>query len=151
MKMLGLAASAMMATAIAAVPREAQAGTRFGVDVVVGYHDGGGYEGNGAYHAGYERGYREGLEHGDRDADHHRGFDFDHDKGYRCADAGYHGYFGPKDYYQAGFRRAYEIGYRKAYASRCDRDRYYGRRDDDHRDHDRWLDRGYEHRDRDDR
>jgi hypothetical protein len=150
MRMLGLAASAMLVTAITAAPREAQAGTRFGLEIFVGHHGGYEYgEGHSAYRAGYERGYREGAEHGDRDADHHRGFDFDHDNGYRCADAGYHGYYGPKAYYQAGFRRAYEIGYRRAYASRNERERHYGRRDDDHRDRDQWLDRGYERRDRD--
>ena len=151
MKWLGLAAGTMAVTAVAAAP-EAQAGTRFGVEIFVGhgYGNSHGYGyGRGhrdqAYRAGYDRGYREGAEHGARDADHRQGFDFDHDKGYRCADAGYRGHYGPKAYYQTGFRAAYEIGYRRAYASRCnDRGREYGRRwDDDHRG------RGHDQRGRD--
>lgn len=145
MKWLGLAAGTMAVTAVAAAP-EAQAGTRFGVEILVGHSYGNGYNyghGHGyghddrAYRAGYDRGYREGAEHGARDAEHRQGFDFDHDKGYRCADEGYRGYYGPKASYQAGFRAAYEMGYRRAYASRNNyRGREYGRRWDNDRDRD---------------
>jgi hypothetical protein len=152
MRVHGLAAGAMAVAALWAAPREAQAGTRFGVEILVSQGYGFGYgHGNEAYRAGYDRGSRDGFEYGARDGDHRRDFDFDHDKRYRCADAGYRGNFGPKAYYQTGYRRGYELAYRQAYASRWrDRDGHYGRRwDGDHRDSDRWLDRGYEHRDRD--
>lgn len=138
MRLLGFAAGAMAVAAFAAAPREAQAGTRFGVEIVVGHGYGHGSE---AYRVGYDRGYRDGFERGARDADHHRGFDFDHDKRYRCADAGYHGHYGPKSVYQSGYRRGYELAYREAYGRRFgDRDGHHGRRYDDHRDHD-WDDR----------
>ena len=148
MRVQGLVAGAIAVAALSAAPPEAQAGTRFGAEVFVGQDYGYGH-GNEAYRAGYDRGSRDGFEHGARDGDHRRAFDFDHDKRYRCADAGYRGYFGPKAYYQTGYRRGYELAYRRAYASRWrDRDGDYGRRwDDDHRDGDRWLDRGYERRD----
>jgi hypothetical protein len=152
MKALGFAVGAMAMTAIMAAPQQARAGTRVGIEVLLGF---GHHEGNDAYRAGYERGYREGSRRGLRDADHHRGFDFDRDKAYRCADAGYRGSYGPKGYYQSGFRRGYEAAYRQAYASRRgERDRYYGR--EDHGRHDRELDRRYDDRrdrdrDRDDR
>jgi hypothetical protein len=159
MKALGFAVGAVAMTAMMAAPQQAQAGTRVGIEVFLGF---GHRQGDGAYRAGYERGYREGSEHGFRDADNRRDFDFDHDNAYRCADAGYRGYYGPKGYYQSGFRGGYESAYREAYASRFrERDRYYGRdhgrhdrerldrRYDDHRDRERLDRRDNDHRDRD--
>jgi hypothetical protein len=145
MKALGLAVGAIAVTGMMAAPQQAQAGTRVGIEVFLGF--GGHSHGNEAYRAGYERGYREGAGRGVRDADHRHQSGFDHDKAYRCADAGYKGHYGPKAYYKTGFRRGYEIAYRDAYARRCrERDRRYGRRRG--YDRGRWLDDGYGRHDR---
>ena len=149
MRWLGFTAGAMALAAFGAAPREAQAGTRLGVEIAFGRgytHGSDDY----AYRAGYERGYRDGFGRGASDADQRRDTDFDRDKHYRCADAGYGDDYGPKSVYQTGYRRGYELAYREGYTShRRDQDEYYHRRWNDRRDGDRPLDRRYD-RERDD-
>lgn len=116
MRLAGIAAGVMAAAALAAAPRQAQAGVRVGI-ILVDHRSGYEYGHGDAYRLGLNRGYQDGYDHGAKDADHHDSFDFAHDRRYRKGDAGYRGWYGPKWDYVAGYRRGYDRGYRRAYAS----------------------------------
>lgn len=121
MKGIGMATGLLAAAGLVAVPEPALAGVRIGVGVQLDHGTGYGYA-RDAFRRGYDRGRDEGYREGARDGHRDRNFDFWRDKRYRKADAGYHGWMGPKWEYQSGYRRGYEDGYRRAYA-RHDRDR----------------------------
>ena len=95
--------------------------------------------GRDTFGRGYERGYHEGARDGARDG-RSRHFNLYRDGTYRDGDQGYRSSYGPRWEYIRAFRRGYEEGYRRAFASRR-RDRYdddrYGYRD--YRDRDRRI------------
>jgi hypothetical protein len=123
MKWIGMATGLLATASLLAVPEPAAAGVGFGVQLDHGTGYG---SGRGVFRAGYERGYDDGYREGAKDGRHDQRYSFWDDKRYRRADAGYHGWMGPKHRYQDAYRRGYEEGYRRAYA-RFDWDRDGGR------------------------
>jgi hypothetical protein len=93
----------------------------------------------------YDEGYRDGIDKGERDGRKGERYSLRRHGDYRDADDGYRRQFGPKHAYQRVYRRAFEAGYRRAYASHgygrygYGRDRYGRDRD---RDRGRYGDRG---------
>jgi hypothetical protein len=138
MKVTWIAAGAVAASALTAIP--AQAGI---IDLIFG----GGYDRRGRYRDGYQRsqytrgrgfdrGYRDGANHGRKDGDKGRSFYVARDNDFRDADNGYRRDYGPRYEYARGYRDGYEEGYRRGYAEygreyygrgRYRDDGYYGR------------------------
>jgi hypothetical protein len=76
----------------------------------------------------YDEGYRDGINKGERDGRKGDRYSLRRHGDYRDADDGYRRQFGPKHYYQRTYRRGFEAGYRRAYASYARRYGYgYGR------------------------
>jgi len=139
MKVTWIAAGAVAASALTAIP--AQAGI---IELIFG----GGYDRRGRYRdygyqrnqytrgRGFDRGYRDGVKHGRKDGDKGRGFYVARDNDFRDADNGYRRDYGPRYEYARGYRDGYEEGYRRGYAEygrgyygrgRYRDDGYYGR------------------------
>jgi len=160
MKVRWIAAGALAAAALTAIP--AQAGI---IDRIFG----GGYDSRGRYRdygyqrsqyarsAGFDRGYRDGLKHGRKDGDKGRSFYVARDGDYRHGDNGYHREYGPRYEYSAGYRDGYQEGYRRGYGEYARGYGYYDRygngryRDDGYYGRGRYDDRYRNDRYRDDR
>jgi len=136
MKLTWIAAGAVAASALTAIP--AQAGI---IELIFG----GGYDRRGRYRdygyqssqytrgRGFDRGYRDGVKHGRKDGDKGRSFYVARDNDFRDADNGYRRDYGPRYEYARGYRDGYEEGYRRGYAE-------YGR---GHYGRGRYRDDGY--------
>ncbi|HEY3121366.1 MAG TPA: hypothetical protein VGL15_12125 [Vicinamibacteria bacterium] len=115
MRIMWMAAGALAAASLTALPAEAQifGGNRDGrarrqSRNVYGQTD-------AAYRYGYERGFGDGIDHGAKDVDKRHDFNFAHSKDYRNGDKGYKSSYGPKYDYIAGYRAGYEEGYATGY------------------------------------
>jgi len=117
-------------------PARVSADTRiaFGVNLGPAYAD---YRG-GASSYGFERGLRDGSNEGWNDVRHRHPFELWRESAYRCADAGYKGWMGPRWEYSEAYRRGFEQGYRRAFDSvRYGSGYSYDRRWDDRDRYDR--------------
>ena len=74
--------------------------------------------GNGAFQAGQDRGYRDGLDEGRSDVDKNKSYDINRHDNYRDADKGYNSRYGDKQDYRSGYREGFRSGYDAAFGTR---------------------------------
>ena len=84
-----------------------------------GGRDGRGYDDRWRQGPGFSNGFRDGVREGRDAARDGRRFDPFRESRYRSASSGYHGRYGPREYYRQdyrdGFRAGYERGYREVH------------------------------------
>jgi len=119
--MKALAATGLIAASMLAIPATSEAGINIGIRVDRGsrYYDTG--------RIAYDRGYEDGYHEGEKDGRHGDRYGFWDEGRYRDGDHGYNRRYGPRREYTNAYRRGFEAGYRRAYASYSRYNRYDSR------------------------
>jgi hypothetical protein len=80
-----------------------------------GVRDGRGYDGRWRQGPGFSAGFRDGVREGRDAARDGRRFDPFRESRYRAANNGYHGRYGPREYYRQDYRDGFRAGYNRGY------------------------------------